>query len=96
MTGGRVERLASTLRDETFMLTYGDGVTDVDFDKLLAFHEAHGRLATVTTVRPSSRFGVMDIGGEGVVELPEKPQTDGGCINAGFFVLERKFWTDRR
>jgi glucose-1-phosphate cytidylyltransferase len=87
MTGGRVKRVARHL-DGQFMVTYGDGLADVDVDKLVAFHRAHGRLATVTTVRPLSRFGVMDIGGEGVVErFREKPQAD-GYINAGFFVFE--------
>jgi glucose-1-phosphate cytidylyltransferase len=87
MTGGRVKRVARHL-DGQFMVTYGDGLADVDIDKLLAFHRGHGRLATVTTVRPLSRFGVMDIGGGGVVErFREKPQAD-GYINAGFFVFE--------
>jgi glucose-1-phosphate cytidylyltransferase len=88
MTGGRVKRVARHV-DGRFLVTYGDGLADVDVDKLLAFHQAHGRLATVTTVRPLSRFGVMDIGGGGVVErFREKPQTD-DYINAGFFVFER-------
>jgi glucose-1-phosphate cytidylyltransferase len=87
MTGGRVKRVSRHL-DGRFMVTYGDGLADVDIDKLLAFHDTHGRLATVTTVRPLSRFGVMDIGSEGVVErFREKPQAD-GYINAGFFVFE--------
>src|SRR5262245_40048479 len=87
MTGGRVKCVARHL-DGQFMVTYGDGLADVNIEKLLAFHRAHGRLATVTTVRPLSRFGVMDIGGEGVVErFREKPQTD-DYINAGFFVFE--------
>jgi glucose-1-phosphate cytidylyltransferase len=87
MTGGRVKRVSRHL-DGRFMVTYGDGLADVDIDKLLAFHDTHGRLATVTTVRPLSRFGVMDIGSEGIVErFREKPQAD-GYINAGFFVFE--------
>jgi glucose-1-phosphate cytidylyltransferase len=90
MTGGRVKRVARHL-DGPFIVTYGDGLADVDIDKLLAFHRSHGRLATVTTVRPLSRFGVMDLGGEDVVQrFREKPQTD-GYVNAGFFVFEPRF-----
>jgi glucose-1-phosphate cytidylyltransferase len=87
MTGGRVHRVRPYL-DSTFVCTYGDGLSDVPVDRLLAFHRAHGRLATVTTVRPLSRFGVMDVDGEGVVQrFREKPQVD-GWVNAGFFVFE--------
>ena len=87
MTGGRVKRVARHI-DGPFIVTYGDGLADVDVGKLVAFHRAHGRLATVTTVRPLSRFGVMDLGSEGVVKrFREKPQTD-GYVNAGFFVFE--------
>jgi glucose-1-phosphate cytidylyltransferase len=87
MTGGRVKRVERHL-DGRFMVTYGDGLADVDIAKLLQFHESHGRLATVTTVRPLSRFGVMDIGSDGVVQqFREKPQAD-GFVNAGFFVFE--------
>jgi glucose-1-phosphate cytidylyltransferase len=89
MTGGRVKRVARHI-DGPFIVTYGDGLADVDIGKLLSFHEAHGRLATVTTVRPLSRFGVMDLGVDGVVErFREKPQAD-GYVNAGFFVFEPK------
>lgn len=88
MTGGRVLRASKYFAGERFMCTYGDGLADVDISKLLAFHESHGKLATVTTVRPPSRFGVMDIVGDGVVErFREKPQAD-GWVNAGFFVFE--------
>jgi len=87
MTGGRVKRIARHL-DGAFIVTYGDGLANVDITDLVAFHRAHGRLATVTTVRPLSRFGVMDLGSEGVVKrFREKPQTD-GYVNAGFFVFE--------
>ncbi len=90
MTGGRVKRVARYL-DGPFIVTYGDGLADVDVAALIAFHRSHGRLATVTTVRPLSRFGVMDLGSEGVVErFREKPQTD-GYVNAGFFVFEPRF-----
>lgn len=72
----------------TFMLTYGDGVADVDLSALLSFHRAHGRLATVTAVRPSARFGGMHINGGQVREFKEKPQTGEGWINGGFFIFE--------
>ena len=87
MTGGRVKR-AARYTEGRFIVTYGDGLADVNVDQLLAFHESHGRLATVTTTRPSSRFGVLDLGPDGVVErFREKPQAD-GHVNAGFFVFE--------
>ncbi|MDO9372320.1 MAG: glucose-1-phosphate cytidylyltransferase [Gammaproteobacteria bacterium] len=89
MTGGRLHRLESTLRPHgTFMLTYGDGVSDVDVNRLLAFHKAHGKLATVTTVRPPARFGGIVFDGDRIVEFKEKPQTGEGWINGGFFVFE--------
>jgi glucose-1-phosphate cytidylyltransferase len=91
MTGGRLRRLKSWLGDEeTFMLTYGDGVADVDIRALLRFHESHGKLATVTTVRPPARFGSIVFDGQRVSEFSEKPQTGEGWINGGFFVLNRK------
>lgn len=87
-TGGRVKRVERFVGDERFLVTYGDGLADIDIDALVAFHESHGRLATVTTVRPLSRFGVMDIDADGTVErFREKPQSD-GYVNAGFFVFE--------
>ena len=87
MTGGRVKR-AARYSEGRFMVTYGDGLADVDIGRLSEFHEAHGRLATVTTTRPTSRFGVLDVDASGVVErFREKPQTDGN-VNAGFFVFE--------
>jgi glucose-1-phosphate cytidylyltransferase len=87
-TGGRIKRLAPWLGNETFMLTYGDGVADVDLRKLLAFHHAHGKLATVTAVRPPARFGGLNFNGDLVAEFSEKPQIGEGWINGGFFVLE--------
>ena len=88
MTGGRVKRIQDHIGDERFMVTYGDGLADVDIPALLDFHESHGRLATVTTIRPLSRFGVMDMTEEGAVEqFREKPLTD-GYVNGGFFVFE--------
>ena len=89
MTGGRLRRLASRLRDGgTFMLTYGDGLSNVDLRELLKFHDSHGRLATVTAVRPPARFGTMDFDGDRVVRFEEKPQTGEGWINGGFFVMD--------
>ena len=87
-TGGRVRRLAPYLGDSTFMLTWGDGVSDVNLDDLLAFHRSHGRLATVTAVRPPARFGHLEFDGDRVREFSEKPQTGEGWINGAFFVLE--------
>ena len=88
MTGGRLHRLRSMLCDETFMVTYGDGLSDVDVHALLAFHRSHGKLATVTAVHPPARFGAMTIDGESVTQFSEKPQTSEGWINGGFFVFE--------
>jgi glucose-1-phosphate cytidylyltransferase len=89
MTGGRLRRLQSLLEKEgTFMLTYGDGVANVDIKKLLAFHRAHGKIATVTAVRPPARFGAMSFEGDTVLDFMEKPQTGEGWINGGFFVFE--------
>jgi glucose-1-phosphate cytidylyltransferase len=87
-TGGRVKRVAEIIGDETFMLTYGDGVADVNIKDLLAFHRGHGRLATVTAVRPPSRFGGFNFEGDLVNHFEEKPQIGEGWINGGFFVLE--------
>lgn len=89
MTGGRVKRLQKHL-GETFMLTYGDGVSNVDVKKLLAFHKAHGKAATVTAVRPPARFGGLVFEGDRVAEFTEKPQIGEGWINGGFMVLEPK------
>lgn len=87
-TGGRLKRLAPLLGNETFMLTYGDGVSDVDVGDLLAFHRSHGKLATITAVHPPSRFGEMVFDGEDLVRFTEKPQMGEGWINGGFMVLE--------
>ena len=86
-TGGRVRRLAPML-DSTFMLTYGDGVSNVDLKKVLAFHRAHGKLATITAVRPPARFGGLVFDGDRIAEFQEKPQIGEGWINGGFMVLE--------
>jgi glucose-1-phosphate cytidylyltransferase len=87
-TGGRVGRLRDRLRDDTFMLTYGDGVGTIDLRALLEFHRSHGKLATVTAVRPPSRFGGLDFREDGAVHFTEKPQMGEGWINGGFMVLE--------
>jgi glucose-1-phosphate cytidylyltransferase len=88
LTGGRIKRLAPHLGDETFMLTWGDGVSDVNLDDLLAFHRAHGKLATLTAVHPPARFGHLDLSADQISEFSEKPQTREGWINGAFFVLE--------
>jgi len=89
-TGGRVKRLQPWLSDETFMLTYGDGVCNVNLRDLLDFHRAHGRIATVTAVRPPARFGGLNFDGDLVAEFTEKPQIGEGWINGGFLVFEPK------
>jgi glucose-1-phosphate cytidylyltransferase len=88
MTGGRLRRLRSWLGDEPFMVTYGDGVGDIDVSAVVAFHQSHGKTATVTAVRPPSRFGGLGLDGSVVREFSEKPQTGEGWINGGFFVFE--------
>jgi len=88
LTGGRIKRLQPYLGDSTFMLTWGDGVADVDLPKLLEFHRAHGKLATLTAVRPPARFGKLSLEGDRVAEFEEKPQLGEGWINGAFFVLE--------
>lgn len=88
MTGGRILRLQSWLGDQTFMVTYGDGVASVDVRALTAFHEQHGKLATITAVRPPARFGGLVLAGDAVGEFSEKPQAGEGWINGGFFVFE--------
>lgn len=89
MTGARVKRVERYLNDDTFMVTYGDGLTDLDFNKLIDFHKSHGRLATVTTVHPVSRFGSLEIDTNGkVVAFAEKPQLN-GWASAGFFVFNK-------
>lgn len=88
MTGGRVKRIQPYVGDEPFMLTYGDGVSDVDIGALLAFHKAHDKLATLTSVNMAQRFGVLDIGADGAIRaFREKAEDDGSRINAGYMVL---------
>jgi glucose-1-phosphate cytidylyltransferase len=89
MTGGRVKRVADYLdKDEPFFLTYGDGVSDLDLNALLAFHKAHGKEATVTAVLPPGRYGALEIQDDTVRRFIEKPPGDNGLINGGFFVIE--------
>lgn len=87
-TGGRIKQLAPYLGNETFMLTWGDGVADIELHRLLAFHRAHGKLATLTAVRPPARYGHLELCDSQVVDFSEKPQTREGWINGAFFVLE--------
>ena len=89
-TGGRIKRLSKWIGRGTFCLTYGDGVSDVDISKVIAFHKSHGKLATVTAVRPAARFGGIELVGDAVTSFAEKDQTSEGWINGGFFVLDRK------
>ena len=88
LTGGRVKRLEPWLRDGTFMVTYGDGLSNVDLQALLRFHRTHGRIATVTAVRPPARFGGLIFDGDLVADFTEKPQAGEGWINGGFLVFE--------
>ena len=93
MTGARVKRVQKYVNAERFMLTYGDGLANIDVRALLAFHKAHGKLVTVTGVRPPSRFGEMNVNERGVVQsFDEKPQISEGVVNGGFFVCERAFF----
>jgi len=92
MTGGRVKRLQSFIGNETFMLTYGDGVADVDLGALLEFHKSHGKMVTVSAVRPSARFGELEMQDQKVITFQEKPQTGQGWINGGYFIIEPEFF----
>ncbi|MGI6404525.1 MAG: glucose-1-phosphate cytidylyltransferase [Oscillospiraceae bacterium] len=89
MTGGRVKRIQQYVGDEPFLLTYGDGVSDVNLKELVAFHRDHGKVATLTAIQPGSRFGVLDIDSQQQIrKFSEKRQEDGGWVNGGFMVLE--------
>ncbi len=89
MTGGRLKRVEKYIDGDTFMMTYGDGLADIDVRRLLAFHQQHGKLVTVTAVRPTSRYGMVELARDGqVTKFLEKPRTD-GVVSAGFFVLNR-------
>ena len=91
MTGGRIKKAAKYISDETFLLTYGDGLSDVDIPETIRFHKKHGKAITMTAVQPEGRYGAMDIKENGLVEnFKEKPRGDGAWINGGFFVCEPK------
>ena len=90
MTGGRVKRIKPHLNNETFLLTYGDGVSNINLDHLISFHKSHGKLVTITAVRPPARFGELEIEDNDVISFKEKPQLQDGWINGGFFVLSPK------
>ena len=92
MTGGRIRRLKNFIGNETCMLTYGDGLADIDINKLLDFHKKHGKLATVTAVHPPARFGAIQMEGNLVKNFKEKTRTNEGWINGGYFVIEPKFF----
>ena len=92
MTGGRVKRMKSFIGEETFMLTYGDGVADINLDELLKFHRSHGKMVTVSAVRPAARFGELEIQSSRVTAFQEKPQMHDGWINGGYFVIEPAFF----
>jgi len=92
MTGGRVKRLQSFIGNETFMLTYGDGVANIDVDALLQFHKSHGKMVTVTAVHPGARFGELEMQDKQVISFQEKPQTGQGWINGGYFIMESEIF----
>ena len=91
MTGGRVKRIFKHMKKEKFLLTYGDALSNVDIKDLIKFHESHNKMITVTAVRPSARFGELDIEDSIVKTFKEKPQTNQGWINGGFFIVEPRF-----
>ena len=92
MTGGRVKRMQNLIGNETFFLTYGDAVSDINISDLLKFHKNHGKMVTVTAVRPEARFGELNIENNVVTSFKEKPQTTSGWINGGYFVVEPEFF----
>jgi len=92
MTGGRVKRIQEYVGDEPFMLTYGDGVSDVDITALVDFHKKHGKIATMTAIQPDGRFGVLDIESNQINAFREKNREDSGWINAGFMVLNKEIF----
>ncbi len=92
MTGGRVKRLEKIVGNESFMLTYGDGVSDINIEKLINFHNSHNKMVTVTAVRPPARFGALKLNGNAVTNFDEKSQVNEGWINGGFFVINPTFF----
>jgi len=91
MTGGRLKRLTKHLKNETFMMTYGDGLSNVNIKKLINFHKKNKKMVTLTAVRPPARFGALKLRGNSVTYFKEKSKVDEGWINGGFFVIEPKF-----
>lgn len=92
MTGGRVKRMQQFIGDETFLVTYGDGLANININDLIDFHRDHGKMLTVSAVRPAARFGELNLTGDVVTSFIEKPQLHGGWINGGFFVVEPDFF----
>ena len=92
MTGGRVKRMPSQIGNEPFLLTYGDGVADINLEELLSFHQDHGKMVTVSAVRPAARFGELEMSGNKVSNFQEKPQLHEGWINGGYFVINPEFF----
>jgi glucose-1-phosphate cytidylyltransferase len=92
MTGGRVKRMQPYIGNETFLLTYGDGVADIDLSALVKFHRSHGKMVTVSSVHPNARFGELQMKQNKVTSFQEKPQTSQGWINGGYFVVEPEFF----
>ena len=92
MTGGRVKRMKNYIGNETCLLTYGDGLSDIDLDQLISFHKSHGKMVTITAVHPGARFGELEMKGDQVTSFQEKPQTRQGWINGGYFVIEPEFF----
>jgi len=92
MTGGRVKRMQSYIGNEPFLLTYGDGVVDLDIDSLVKFHKSHGKMVTISAVHPGARFGELGMEGDNVSSFKEKPQTGQGWINGGYFVAQPEFF----
>jgi len=92
MTGGRVKRMQEYIGNEAFLLTYGDGLSDIDITALVNFHKSHGKMVTISAVHPAARFGELDIINDKVVSFKEKPQVMQGWINGGYFVIEPSFF----
>lgn len=93
LKGSRIKQIEKYISSDNFMLTYGDGVSDLDINKLLSFHKKHNKIGTLTAVHPPSRFGELEIDGETVTAFEEKPQMHSGYINGGFFVFKRDFFS---
>ena len=93
MTGGRIKRIAPYIDDDIFMVTYGDGLTDVDLPRLIDYHQSHKGIATVTAIQPKGRFGILNLNDSGMVEgFIEKPENGGSWINGGYMVMDRKIF----